>query len=240
MVALQFLRQPIDRMPLPSLPCPRRSGALHVLDGASGRAAHRTMQFAVQQDSGRRCPSNFPLVGLAVCPTDSAVFALCGQQDLVVCKAAWAKNADVHAMARLSFGTAGSAAAGAAGSTATAACVQATFSRAHPQHLYCTNPCDAGQLLLFDYSTQAVIKTLLAPLEGGAAITALALHPRESLLAAGTTAGTVLLLRLESEAWADLAAHAEGVPVAGLAFSACGSQLFSAAGTATFVWDIKG
>ena len=197
------------------------------------------MQFAVHQDSGRQCPSNFPLAGLAVCPADSAVFALCGQQDLAVCKAAWAKNADVHAMARLTFGTPGSAAVAAADPAATAASVQAVFSRAHPQHLYCTNPW-AGQLLLFDYSTQAIIKTLLAPLAGGAAITALALHPREALLAAGTTAGSVLLLRLESEAWAELAAHAEGVPVAGLAFSACGSKLFSAAGTATFAWDIMG
>ena len=222
-----------------SLPCPRRSGALHVLDGASGQAAHRTMQFAVQQDSGRRCPSNFPLAGLAVCPADSAVFALCGQQELVVCKATWAKNADVHAMARLCFGAAGSAAgAGEVGDTA--ASVQAVFSRAHPQHIYCTNPRGGGQLLLFDYSTQAVIKTMLAPLAGSGAITSLALHPRETLLAAGTTAGSVLLLRLESEAWAELAAHAEGVPVAGLAFSTCGGKLFSAAGTATFIWDIKG
>ena len=174
-----------------------------------------------------------------MCPADSAVVALCGQQDLVVCKATWAKNADVHAMSRLSFGAADSAEAGARDAAAAAAAVQAVFSRANPQHLYCTNPRDSGQLLLFDYSNQAVIKTMLAPLAGRAAITALALHPQEELLAAGTTAGSVLLLRLDSEAWAELAAHAEGMPVAGLAFSTCGGKLFSAAGTATFVWEIK-
>ena len=78
----------------------------------------------------------------------------------------------------------------------------------------------------------------MAPLAAGAHVTALALHPRETLLAAGTSSGTVLLLRLESEAWVELAAHGEGTPVAGLAFSTCGRQLFSAAGSATFQWGI--
>lgn len=82
------------------------------------------------------------------------------------------------------------------------------------------------------------MKTLLAPLAAGAHITALALHPRETLLAAGTSRGGVLLLRLDTEAWADLAAHSEGAPVAGLAFSACGRRLFSAAGSATFEWGV--
>ena len=226
-----------------------RSGALHVLDGSSGQVAHRTMQYAVVQDSGRRCPSSFPVAGLAVCPRDTALFVLCGQQNLAVCRAAWTKHAAIHTLARLSFG----AASGASGiselqqagsgtlpaSTAAAPPVQAAFSRAHPSHLYCTNPADPGQLLLFDYGTRAVVKTLLAPLAGTAGITALALHPQEELLAAGTTAGSVLLLRLETEAWAELSAHGEGEAVAGLAFSACGRQLFSAAGTATFVWHIN-
>lgn len=82
------------------------------------------------------------------------------------------------------------------------------------------------------------MKTLLAPLAAGAHITALALHPRETLLAAGTSRGGVLLLRLDTEAWVDLAAHSEGASVAGLAFSACGRRLFSAAGSATFEWAV--
>jgi WD40 repeat protein len=117
--------------------------------------------------------------------------------------------------------------------------VRVAFSSAHPGHLYCTNPRDRAQILLFDYSTVAVVKTLLAPLAGGEAVTALALHPREELLAVGTAAGSLLLLRLETEAWAEVSAHGEGEAVAGLAFSACGSKLYSAAGTATFVWSVE-
>lgn len=222
-----------------------RSGALLVLDGSSGQVAHRTLQFAVRQDSGRLCPANFRLTGLAVHPADSALFALCGQQELQVCKATWVKNAAVTPLARLSFAPAGCASR-AHGERSEEApgvplAVQAVFSRAHPGHLYCSNPAAPGQLLLFDYSTQAILKTLLAPMVGGAHITSLALHPAETLLAAGTSAGSVLLLRLETESWAELAAHGEGAPVVGLAFTACGRRLFSAAAAAsaaTFEWEL--
>lgn len=218
---------------------------MYVLEGGSGQVAHRTMQFAVRQDSGRQCPSNFPLTSLAVCPTDSAVFALCGRQDLVVCRAHWLKNAAVHPLARLSFSAADRSSTAAADSEPPepsgqqqhhGPVVHVAFSR-HEGHLFCTDPSHPGQLLLLDYTTQAVVKTLLAPLAAGA-ITALALHPKETLVAVGTSGGGVLLLRLDTEAWAELAAHAEGAPVAGLAFSTCGSRLFSAQGTATFEWGV--
>ncbi|KAL4458496.1 hypothetical protein ABPG75_013361 [Micractinium tetrahymenae] len=231
-----------------------RSGALLLLDGASGQVAHRTLQFAVRQESGRLCPSNFPVTGLAAHPADPAVFALAGQQHLLVCKAAWTKTATITPLARLSFGPAsGTAAApleeapppaeesaGQEAPSAAAAAVRVAFSRAHPGHLYCSNPAAPGQLLLLDYTTQAVVKTLLAPVADSAAITSLALHPTEALLAAGTSAGTVLLLRLETEAWAELAAHAEGAAVVGLGFSPCGRRLFSAAAgaCATLCWEL--
>lgn len=225
------------------VPC--RSGALYVLDGSSGQVAHRTMQYATAQESGRQCPSNFPVAGLAVCPVDTSLFVLCGRLELAVCRAAWTKNAAVHTLARLSFGPAdaavasrGAVAASLAADGSPAPAVQVAFSRTHPSHLYCTNPADPGQLLLFDYGTRAVIKTVMAPLVGGTGITVLALHPKEELLAVGSTNGSVLLLRLETEAWAELSAHAEWEPVVGLAFSACGRRLFTAAGTATFVWEV--
>lgn len=220
-----------------------RSGALYVLDGSSGQVAARTMQFAQLQDSGRRSTSGLEVAGLTVCPTDSSVFALAGPCALVVCRAHWMKNAEVRALARLSFGAADGAGSGhsaaepCGGSVAVA---QVAFSRAHPGHLYCTDPLQPGQLMLLDFTAQAVIKTLVAPLAGGAHITALALNPQETLLAAGTSSGTVLLLRLQTEAWAELAAHAAGAPVAGLAFSPCGKQLFSAGTSATFVWTSVG
>lgn len=223
-----------------------RSGALYVLSGASGQVAHRSMQFAVQQDSGRQSRANFPVHGLTVCPTDSSVFALSGQHGLVVCRAHWMKAAALHPLARLSFGAADAtgppaAAAGgeeeAPGQQRAAVVAQVTFSRAHPEHLYCTDPSAPGQLLLLDFASQATIKTLFAPLAAGAAITALALDPKESLLAAGTSGGTVLLLRLATEAWSELTAHSSAVT--GLAFTAGGIRLISAAGTATFVWDVE-
>jgi hypothetical protein len=212
--------------------------------------ARRTLQFAVRQESGRRCPSNFPLTSLDVCPLDGALFALCGRRDLLVCKAAWTKTPALTPLARLSFGAADGSvdleddAPCASGGTQypTSPSVQAAFSRAHPGHLYASNPVAPGQVLLYDYTTRAVAKTLLAPLPPGAAISVLALHPGETQLAVGTTAGSVLLLRLESEAWAELAAHGEGGAVAGLAFSACGTRLYSgAAGAcATLVWQLEG
>lgn len=231
------------------------------------------MQFATRQDSGRACPSNFPAAGLAPCPADAAVFALCGASDLAVCRAHWLKNAAVHVLARLAFRPSDHAAAAqlrAAAPPGNGAAVQVAFSRAHAGHLYCTDPSHPGQLLLLDYESQVgglppaelpglharprphslarlrappplpqeIVKTLLAPLAAGAHITALALHPRETLLAAGTSGGGVLLLRLDTEAWAELAAHGEGWPVAGLAFAACGRRLFSAAGGATLEWGV--
>lgn len=233
---------------------PCRSGALLLLDGGSGQVAHRTLQFAVRQESGRLCPSNFRLVGLAVHPADPSVLALAGTESLLVCKAAWTKTAALTSLTRISFSPAGGAAAplleaapegAAAGqegplAPTAAAAVHVAFSTAHPGHLYCSNPGAPGQLLLYDYTTQEVVKTLLAPLAGGAAITSVALHPSEVLLAAGTSAGTVLLLRLETEAWADLAAHAEGAAVVGLGFSPCGQRLFSAAAGActTLCWEL--
>lgn len=229
-------------LPVPTYLC--SSGALYLLDGASGQTAHRIMQFAVQQDSGRRSASAFPLAGLNVCPTDSAVFALSGEQDVVVCRAHFLKNAEVRTLARLSFGPPDSAAAGNGAATAHAsmnpAAVQVAFSRSHAHHLYCTDTSSRGALLLLDYTSQAIVKTLVAPLaDCGSAITALALNPEESLLAAGTSAGTVLLLRLQTEAWTELAAHDEGVAVKGLGFSSCGTRLWSAAGTATLEWEVQ-
>jgi hypothetical protein len=206
-----------------------------VLDGGTGKVAHRSMQFAAMQDSGRRCPANFPLAGLAVCPADSAVFVLCGEQGLVVCRSAWSKNAAVHTLARLNFAAPDAASPGAPPGAA----VQVAFSCRHPGHLYCTNPTEPGQLLLFDYSRVSVIKTLLVPLAGSTAITALSLHPTEELLAVGTASGSVLLLRLETEAWSELSAHGGNNAVVGLAFSACGGRLFTAAGTAAFEWCVE-
>ena len=228
--------------PVPIYAC--SSGALYLLDGASGQTAHRIMQFAVQQDSGRRSVSAFPLAGLTVCPTDSAVLALCGEQDVVVCRVHFLKNAEVRTLARLSFGPPNRAGAGSGAATVQAsmnpAAVQVAFSRSHPGHLYCTDTSSRGALLLLDYTSQAIVKTLVAPLaDCSSAITALALNPEESLLAAGTSAGTVLLLRLQTEAWSELAAHAEGVAVKGLAFSSCGTRLWSAAGTATLEWEVQ-
>ncbi len=208
------------------------------------------MQFAVQQDSGRRSAAAFPVLGLTVCPTDTAVFALSGQQDVVVCRAHFLKNAEVRTLARLSFGApdraaaAGGEAAVAPAGTARAAgapaAVQVALSSCHSGLLYCTDTSSPGALLLLDYTTQDIIKTLVAPLaDRGSALTALALSPDERLLAAGTSAGTVLLLRLETEAWTELAAHAAGAPVKGLAFSSCGTRLWSAAGTATYEWEVQ-
>lgn len=245
--AHQFPARHLESCCLPCHPWPlsRRSGALFLLDGSSGQAAHRIMQFAVQQDSGRRGASAFPVAGLTVCPTDSSLFALSGEQDVVVCRAHFLKNAEVRALARLSFrapdhAAAGSGTAAMEPAAAAPAAVQVVFSRAHAGHLYCTDTSSPGALLLLDYTSQAVIKTLVAPLaDRSSAITALALNPDESLLAAVTSAGTVLLLRLETEAWTELAAHATGAPVKGLAFSSCGTRLWSAAGTATFEWEVQ-
>lgn len=206
-----------------------------MLDGSTGRVAHSTTQFALRQDSRRHSRAGLALTGLAVSPADSCVFALCASQALVVCRAHWMKNAEVRPLARLSFGDTEAA---AQLSQPGAAAVQVAFSRTHPEHLYCSDPSSPGTLLLLDYANQAVVKTIVVPVEGGAAITALALDPAERLLAAGTSSGTVLLLRLESEAWAELAAHAAEASVVGLAFSDCGSELFSAAGSATFVWQL--
>lgn len=131
-----------------------------MLDGGSGQVAHRCMQFATRQDSGRACPSNFPAAGLALCPADPAVFALCGATALAVCRAHWLKNAAVHVLARLSFGPSDSASAAgmqeqrAAAAPVAGSAVQAAFSRAHAGHLYCTDPCHPGQLLLLDYESQ--------------------------------------------------------------------------------------
>lgn len=237
-----------------SRPAPCRSGALLLLDGGSGQVAYRTLQFAVRQESGRLCPSNFPLTGLAPHPADPTVLALAGPRALLVCKAAWTKTAAITPLARLSFGPADDAAATVLGDppgmgadadevpflARAPAGVQVAFSRAHPGHIYCSDPGAPGQLLLYDYTTQAVVKALMAPLAGGAAITSLALHPAEAVLAAGTSAGTVLLLRLETEAWAELAAHVEGTAVVGLGFSPCGRQMCSAAAGAcvTLCWEL--
>ena len=228
----------------------RRSGALLVLDGASGKVAHRSAQFAVGQGGGPQ-GTNLELTGLVACPADGGtVFALCGQRGLRVCQAQWTKQADVRTLAHLDLGpppglpprhSLPPVAAAASAELDGTPPVLAAFSRVHPSHLYCTSPAvDGRQLLLFDFARQVIVKTLLVPLAAGAAggITALALHPREELLAVGTGRGSILLLRLETEAWAELAAHGGDASVVGLAFSACGGRIYSTAGTATFVWEI--
>lgn len=223
------------------------SGALHVLAGASGQLLHKSMQFATVQESGWRCPSNFQLAGLAACPTDASVLALCGRRALTICRAHWQKNCEMQPLGRWRFGPAddGSSAGADGGAPDSSAAqepqpaVQVAFSRAHAGHLYCTDPRHPGHLLLLDSSAGATLKTLVAPL-AGAYITSLALQPcGEGLLAAGTSSGSVLLLRLETEAWVEIAAHAAGAAVRGLAFTACGARLYSSAGTATVGWDVE-
>ena len=68
-------------------------------------------------------------------------------------------------------------------------------------------------------------------------ITALAVAPADRLLAAGTLKGTVLFMRGDTEAWCEVGG--QGAAVRGLAFSRCGSKLYSVAGKNIVVLDVK-
>lgn len=114
------------------------------------------------------------------------------------------------------------------------------FSTAHAGHLYCAFPSQQpANIQLHDCATGGILKTIPVVATGGA-ITALAVSARDELLAVGCAGGTLLLMRGDTEAWSELAGHAG--PVTSLAFSRCGTKLYSIAGGSStmFVWDIKG
>lgn len=112
------------------------------------------------------------------------------------------------------------------------------FSSAHPGHAYCAfpSPHQPATIQLHDCAWGSIIKTISLAASAGPA-TALAVSPGDRLLAVGSAAGTVRLLRGDTEAWAELAGH--GAPVRWLAFSRCERKLYSAAGSAVFVWDLR-
>ncbi len=75
------------------------------------------------------------------------------------------------------------------------------------------------------------------PVAASGPTTALAAGPGDDLLAVGGAGGAVLLMRGDTEAWSELAGH--GSPIQALAFSKCGSKLYSTSGRTVFVWDVK-
>jgi WD40 repeat protein len=108
------------------------------------------------------------------------------------------------------------------------------FSVAHANHMYCAFQ-QPTNIQLQDCTSGSIVKTIPVAASGG--ITALAVGPSDKLLAVGTASGTLLLMRGATEAWSELAGH--GGPVQALAFSRCGTKLYSMAGKTVFVWDIK-
>lgn len=211
-----------------------RDGSLFVLEGGSGQVVHRILQLRASTMGNRGSreggTANQEFTSLAVCPTDSSLLVLAGRESAMLAKLQWAKSAAVQALAHISLEGAPAASRGipAAGS------MQVAFSARHPGHVWCSSPQRPGQLVLFDCGTGAVVKTSLAPTDE--VFTALAVHPREELLAAGTVGGRLMLLRSDTEAWSELNAH--GQPILGLAFASGGTKLFSGAGTANFVWEL--
>ncbi|GAB4822057.1 hypothetical protein N2152v2_009103 [Parachlorella kessleri] len=165
------------------------------------------------------------------CPADGTVFALLGAQHVVVCKASWAKHSACQTLAR--FEPSGQDTAGAA---IQPRLPSAAFSAAHPGHIYCSFPGQPACIQLYDYTDGSLVKTISVAAASGE-VTALAVAPGDRLLAAGTSRGTVLLMRGDTEAWCEVGN--QGAVVRGLAFSRCGSKLFSVAGKNIVVMDVK-
>eukprot|EP00887_Chlorella_sp_A99_P006316 scaffold3.g6316.t1 len=206
-------------------------GRLVALEGASGRVGHRVSPGGTR-GSGGSSAAEVCACTLAVSPADASLFALAGQEQVLVCKMHWAKSAAAQALGCLSLG------AGPCGGQPPAGAPAVAFSTQHPGHVWATSPHRPGQLLLFDSATGAVVKTSLAP-TADQPLTAIAVHPREELLAVGTAGGAVLLLRADTEAWAEVAGHGEPVRSLTFARGEGGERLLSAAGGATFVWELS-